>query len=56
MKGNRKIDAQGDVPVGAVIRAAVRQRLSVEGVTFPRGDYLDIGTPADLMKAVQTYR
>lgn len=56
MKGNRKIDAQGDVPVGAVIKAAVRQRLSVESVTFPRGAYLDIGTPTDLMKAVRTYR
>lgn len=54
--GNRKIDAQGDVPVGAVIQAAVRQGLSVESVTFPRGSYLDIGTPADLRKAVRTYR
>jgi transposase InsO family protein len=52
--GNHKIDAQGDVPVGAVIQAAVRQGLSVESVTFPRGSYLDIGTPADLRKAVRT--
>jgi glucose-1-phosphate thymidylyltransferase len=56
LRPNRKIDAQGDVPVGAVIKAAVRQGLSVESVSFPRGAYLDIGTPADLRKAVRTYR
>ncbi len=53
--GNRKIDAQGDVPVGAVIQAAVREGLSVHGVTFPKGSYIDIGTPTDLVKAVRTY-
>ena len=56
LRKSRKIDAQGDVPVGAVIKAAVRQGLSVDSVTFPRGAYLDIGTPADLRKAVRTYR
>jgi glucose-1-phosphate thymidylyltransferase len=56
LRPNRKIDAQGDVPVGAVIKAAVRQGLSVESVTFPQGSYLDIGTPADLRTAVRTYR
>lgn len=52
---SRKMDAQGDIPVGAVIKAAVREGLSVESVTFPRGTYLDIGTPGDLRKAVRIY-
>lgn len=53
--GNRRIDAQGDVPVGAVIQAAVREGLSVDGVMFRKGRYIDIGTPTDLVKAVRTY-
>ncbi len=46
--GNRKIDAQGDVPVGAVLAAAVQAGLKIEGVTFPTGRYIDIGTPQAL--------
>ena len=49
--GNRKIDAGGDIPVGAVLRAAVQTKLKVEGVTFPRGRYIDIGTPQALPAA-----
>ena len=43
--GNRRIDPGGDIPVGAVLRAAVQAKLKVEGVTFPTGRYVDIGTP-----------
>lgn len=43
--GTRRIDAQGDVPFGIVLREAVRVKLRVEGVTFPTGRYIDIGTP-----------
>jgi glucose-1-phosphate thymidylyltransferase len=50
--GNRRIDATGDIPVGAVLRAAVETDLKVEGVTFPTGRYIDIGTPQAL-SAVQ---
>jgi NDP-sugar pyrophosphorylase family protein len=46
--GNRRIDPQGDIPVGAVLRAAVQAKLNVEGVIFPTGRYLDIGTPQSL--------
>jgi glucose-1-phosphate thymidylyltransferase len=49
--GNRKIDAAGDIPVGAVLRAAVQNNLKVEGVTFPTGRYIDIGTPQALAEA-----
>ncbi len=51
-----KIDPQGDLPVGAVIQAAIRQGLRVDGVTFPTGTYIDIGTPGDLAKALLMYR
>lgn len=43
--GNRRIDAQGDIPVGLVLKEAVKAKLKVEGVTFPSGRYIDIGTP-----------
>jgi len=46
--GNRKIDPQGDIPVGAVLAAAVQAGLKIEGVTFPTGRYIDIGTPQAL--------
>ena len=49
--GNRRIDPQGDIPVGAMLRAAVQAKLRVEGVTFPTGRYVDIGTPQALSSA-----
>jgi len=54
--GQPKIDPQGDLPVGAVIQAAIRKGVRVDGVTFPTGSYLDIGTPDDLVKAMRLYR
>lgn len=46
--GNRRIDAQGDVPVGVVLKEAVKAKLKIEAVTFPTGRYIDIGTPQGL--------
>jgi len=37
--------------VGDVIRAAIRSRLLVEAAVFPKGFYLDIGVPEDLLEA-----
>jgi hypothetical protein len=48
--GNRRIDPGGDIPVGAVLRAAVRAKFHVGGVTFRTGRYIDIGTPQALAK------
>ncbi|MDR7481072.1 MAG: sugar phosphate nucleotidyltransferase [Armatimonadota bacterium] len=39
--------------VGDVIRAALREGMRVEGVTFPEGATLDIGTPEDLARALE---
>jgi dTDP-glucose pyrophosphorylase len=49
--GNHRIDPQGDIPVGAALRAAVRAKLKIDGVTFPTGRYIDIGTPRALSQA-----
>ena len=51
----RTMDAQGDLPVGAVIQAAIRKGVRVDGVPFPRKTYIDIGTPSNLVKAVKRY-
>ena len=45
---NHRIDAQGDIPVGVVLKEAVKAKLKVDGVTFPTGRYIDIGTPRAL--------
>lgn len=43
---------QRELFVGDVIRAAIDAGLQVEKVLFPEGNYLDIGTPDNLVKAV----
>jgi dTDP-glucose pyrophosphorylase len=47
------MDAQGDLPVGAVMRAAVESGLRVYGLPFPHESYIDIGTPDNLVEAVK---
>lgn len=54
--GPTRIDAQGDIPVGAVFRVAVEEGLRVGAVPFADGRYLDVGTPGDLMRAATTFR
>jgi glucose-1-phosphate thymidylyltransferase len=39
--------------MGDVLQAALNAGMEMETVLFDRGSYLDIGTPADLMEAVQ---
>ena len=55
-RNGHKIDPQGDLPVGAVIEAAIKAGLRVEGVPFPTATYIDIGTPDNLAKAIKLYR
>ncbi len=54
--GETQIDAQGDIPVGAVFRLAVEDGLRVRTVSFSEGRYLDIGTPRALSQASAFYR
>jgi len=46
---------QHDLTMGDVIRAAIKSGLVVHGVTFPDGQYLDIGTPEGLVKSVKLF-
>jgi glucose-1-phosphate thymidylyltransferase len=38
--------------VGDVIQSAFENDIQVDSVVFKNGDYLDIGTPEDIVKAV----
>jgi len=44
-----------EIPIGDVIQAAISAGMRVEAVPFEQGSYLDIGTPDDLVQAVQQY-
>ena len=50
------VDPQGDLPLGMVVKAALHSGLRVWGITFPEESYIDIGTPADLVRAAAAYR
>ncbi len=49
-----KVDAKTgkEVFVGDVIQAAIHDKVRIDKVIFAKGDYLDIGTPGDLARAV----
>jgi dTDP-glucose pyrophosphorylase len=49
----RTIDAQGDLPMGAVIKAAVDEGLRVYGVEFPHDTFADIGVPDRLAETLR---
>jgi len=44
-----------ELPIGDVIQAAIHQELRVEAEVFSAGQYLDIGTPQDLIEAVHQF-
>lgn len=44
-----------ELPIGDVIQAAINSCLRVEAEVFTDGTYLDIGTPEDLVRAIQTF-
>jgi glucose-1-phosphate thymidylyltransferase len=47
------VSERPELSVGEVLQAAIDQKLHVNSVIFPKGTYLDIGTPDDLVKATQ---
>jgi glucose-1-phosphate thymidylyltransferase len=51
----RAIDAGGDLPVGAVLQAAIRDGLSIQSVAFPGETFIDIGTPASMRDALHRF-
>ena len=44
---------ESELYIGDIIREGIQAGLSVESVIFNYGDYVDIGTPEDLIRAVQ---
>ncbi|MBD1911323.1 MULTISPECIES: sugar phosphate nucleotidyltransferase [unclassified Leptolyngbya] len=44
-----------EIPIGDVIQASIQAGLQVEAVVFESGWFLDIGTPANLAKAIQMF-
>ena len=59
LKGQREREgnplALRELPIGDVIQAAIESGLRVEAEVFPEGHFLDIGTPGDLVRAVQNF-
>ena len=45
-----------EIFVGDVIQAAINSKLKVDSVIFKDGNYLDIGTPEDLIRAVHIFK
>lgn len=48
---HRHREGENELWVGNVIQAAIEEGFGIEGVAFPEGSYLDIGTPEDLERA-----
>jgi glucose-1-phosphate thymidylyltransferase len=52
-KADANTEKQKEVFLGDVIQAAIQNDLRIDKVFFEDGNYLDIGTPEDMVKAVQ---
>lgn len=48
-------DPGGDLAMGVVLQAALKEGVLVQSVIFPHDTYIDIGTPEDLVKAVRQF-
>jgi glucose-1-phosphate thymidylyltransferase len=55
LKARDDLSLLPELPIGNVIQAAIEQGLHVEAEPFADGSYLDIGTPNDLVRAVQQF-
>ena len=49
-------DPGGDLAMGVVLQAALKEGMPVQSVTFPHDTYIDIGTPEDLLRAVRQFQ
>lgn len=55
IQANNDLSSLPELPIGDVIQAAIAQGMHVEAEAFESGTYLDIGTPGDLVRAVQQF-
>ncbi len=51
----KELPPYAETPIGDVIQSALESGLRVEAVPFPQGYYLDIGTPANLARAIEQH-
>lgn len=51
----KEMPAYPETPIGDVIRDAIAHNLRVEAIPFETGQYLDIGTPENLINAVYNH-
>jgi glucose-1-phosphate thymidylyltransferase len=47
------VEEDQELFVGNVIQAAIHKDIQIDTVVFPNGEYLDIGSPEDIVKAIQ---
>ncbi len=55
LKARSNLSQLPELPIGNVIQSAIEQGLHVEAEALENGSYLDIGTPNDLVRAVQQF-
>ncbi len=55
LKRDENLSQLPELPIGDVIQAAINKGFNVEAEAFADGTYLDIGTPNDLVRAVQQF-
>lgn len=55
LKARSDLSQLPELPIGNVIQAAIQKGMHVEAEIFTDGSYLDIGTPNDLVRAVQQF-
>ncbi|MEM8615144.1 MAG: dTDP-glucose pyrophosphorylase, partial [Cyanobacteria bacterium P01_H01_bin.105] len=51
----KEMPAYTETPIGDVVVSAIANNLRVEAIPFEAGQYLDIGTPENLLNAVYHY-
>lgn len=49
-----KVGEQQELFLGDIIEAAIQNRIKIDTVLFSEGSYLDIGTPEDMVKAIES--
>ncbi|MGD1910391.1 MAG: NDP-sugar synthase [Rivularia sp. (in: cyanobacteria)] len=55
IKQDENLPQLPEIPIGNVIQSAISKGLQVEAESFTNGNYLDIGTPDDLIRAVRGF-
>jgi glucose-1-phosphate thymidylyltransferase len=55
LKNNSNLSQLPELPIGDIIQAGINEGLQVQAEAFADGTYLDIGTPDDLVRAVQQF-